>query len=161
MRKKFDISLLLVILTITITQAEELLTIPNFTLLQVENTQNSLTDKDFRDKVIVLNIWQSACKPCIEELPLLQQLANQGISVYGINMQDNLERAQKFLTKKGNPYVATVFDSKGSLSKQLEVKGVPTTFVVDHGIVQYKKEGPLTEQDVRNIQLQVQKLIQK
>jgi len=140
----------------------EELTIPNFNLPQVQDVEKSLNNQDLLGKVIVLNVWESSCRPCIEEHPFLLQLAQQNIPIYGINMQDNLANANLFLVKRGNPYLGTAFDSDGFLSKQLGVIGTPTTLIADqYSRIQYKKEGPLGEQDIQEILLLIRELKQK
>lgn len=120
--------------------------LPNFTLVQVLDTQKTLTHKDFLNKVTLLNAWASWCATCRHEHPLLMQLATETtIPIYGLNYQDNLADARAILQQTGNPYIASGFDEKGQVGVALGLTGTPETFVIDkQGIIRYKQTGPLT-----------------
>lgn len=122
--------------------------IPDFTLVQVLDTQKTLTNKDLFGKVSLLNAWASWCVTCRHEHPLLMQLATEtNIPIYGLNYQDNLADAQALLTQTGNPYTASGFDEKGQVGVALGLTGTPETFIIDkQGIIRYKQTGPLTAQ---------------
>lgn len=140
------------LLLITPSAQSQQLVLPNFSLPTVENMQEMLSDKDLLGQAFVLNVWESQCIPCIEEHPLLLQLEQNGIVVYGINVQDDLAMAKRFLEKRGNPFKATIFDQQGELSKQLGVIGTPVTFVVGKkGDILYKKVGKLTLNSIQDI----------
>ena len=63
---------------------------------------------DYKGKVVVLNFWASWCKPCTEELPLLEQtqkaIAGQGGLVLGANYQDVSDDALGFVRRFGLTY---------------------------------------------------------
>ncbi len=120
---------------------------PSFVLPQLENTANTLSDKDFLGKVSMLNVWASWCTTCRYEHPLLMALAkNQKIAIYGLNYKDTLTEARDVLLNDGNPYLSNAFDQKGNTGIDWGVTGTPETFIIDKkGIVRYKHTGQLTE----------------
>src|SRR6056297_3978855 len=83
----------------------------------------SLGDKpDFADddlrsgEVSLVNYWASWCAPCRVEHPNLEQLADQGVTIYGVNYKDKPANALKFLNDLGNPYAAMGVDAAGRMA---------------------------------------------
>jgi thiol-disulfide isomerase/thioredoxin len=65
--------------------------VPDPALLDLAGYQQLLTK--YRAKPLVVNFWATWCEPCRDEYPLIVELAaefkSQGISVIGINMDDD------------------------------------------------------------------------
>ncbi len=103
-----------------------------------------------KGRVTVVNFWASWCAPCVEEHPLLVELAKEpGVTLYGVNYKDEAENARRFLGRYGNPFGALGVDQKGRGAIEWGVYGMPETFVVDgQGRIAYKHVGPLTSQSV-------------
>jgi cytochrome c biogenesis protein CcmG/thiol:disulfide interchange protein DsbE len=99
----------------------------------------------------VVNFWASWCVPCVQEHPLLLELARStGVPIYGINYKDQTESARRFLGRYGNPYKAVGVDSGGRTAIDWGVYGMPETFVVDgRGRIVYKQVGPITPEALR------------
>ena len=73
------------------------------------------------------------------------QLAAQGVPIFGLNMKDAPDAAQRFLGQLGNPYRAIGAYRSGRVGIELGVYGVPDTFVLDaQGRVLTRYAGPLT-----------------
>ncbi len=104
------------------------------------------TDASLRDgEVTLVNFWASWCGPCRAEHPFLSRLAEQGVTVVGINYKDNPEQAQAFLDDLGDPYAAIGVDASGRTGLDWGIYGVPETFVVDgDGRILMRQPGPLT-----------------
>lgn len=100
--------------------------------------------------VTVVNFWASWCAPCVEEHPLLVELAKEpGLKLVGVNYKDEAENARRFLGRYGNPFAALGVDPKGRGAIEWGVYGMPETFVVDgQGRIAYKHVGPLTPQSI-------------
>ncbi|WP_074221533.1 DsbE family thiol:disulfide interchange protein [Rhodovulum sp. ES.010] len=99
--------------------------------------------------VTLVNFWASWCGPCRDEHPVLETLAEDGVTIYGVNYKDKPRNALRFLDDLGNPYAAIAADREGRAAIEWGVYGVPETFVVDgEGRVVLRHPGPLTEQVV-------------
>lgn len=100
--------------------------------------------------VTVINFWASWCAPCVEEHPLLVELAKEpGLKLVGVNYKDEAENARRFLGRYGNPFAALGVDPKGRGAIEWGVYGMPETFIVDgQGRIAYKHVGPLSAQSI-------------
>ena len=106
----------------------------------------SKTKADLLGKPHLLNVWGTWCISCKVEHPFLVELAQQGVSIIGINYKDENDAARKWLIDLGNPYGFSVDDEDGTLSMNLGVTGAPETFFVDaEGMIRYKHQGPITQ----------------
>jgi len=95
--------------------------------------------------VKLVNFWASWCAPCRLEHPSLEALADDGITLYGINYKDDPVKAVRFLNELGNPFTAIVADDTGRTALDWGVYGVPETFVVNgQGQVTFRFAGPIT-----------------
>ena len=104
-----------------------------------------LRTEELRGQVWLLNVWASWCAACLDEHPLLLELAQMGVPVIGLNYKDNNDDAKQWLARYGNPYQQVVVDAQGAVGLNWGVYGVPETFIIDaQGIVQEKFIGPLS-----------------
>jgi cytochrome c biogenesis protein CcmG, thiol:disulfide interchange protein DsbE len=108
-----------------------------------------LTDADLRSgELTVINFWASWCPPCRAEHPVLQQMANDGLRVAGVNIKDQVGTATAYLTEEGNPFFAMAFDPVGRTAIDWGVTAPPETFLVDgDGTVLFRFQGPLVGSD--------------
>jgi cytochrome c biogenesis protein CcmG/thiol:disulfide interchange protein DsbE len=97
-------------------------------------------------EVTVVNFWASWCVPCVQEHPVLVELAKQpGVKVVGINYKDPPPAGRRFLGRYGNPFAAVGADPLGRGAIEWGVYGMPETFVVDKaGRIAYKHVGPIS-----------------
>ncbi len=111
-----------------------------------------LQDRDVRaDGVKLVNFWASWCAPCRVEHPNLEQLADDGITIYGVNYKDKPGNALKFLNDLGDPYTAIGADEAGRMALDWGVYGVPETYVIDgNGQIILRFAGPITERAMEN-----------
>ena len=119
--------------------------LPSFSLAW-QGKEAALTARDLvTGQPVLLNVFASWCGPCRDEHPLLMQLSAQGVPIFGLNMKDAPDAAQRFLGQLGNPYRAIGADRSGRVGIELGVYGVPETFVLDaQGRVLTRYAGPLT-----------------
>jgi len=105
------------------------------------------TDADLRaGEVTLVNYWASWCAPCRVEHPNLEELAESGITIYGVNYKDKPGNALGFLEELGNPYAAMGADAQGRMALDWGVYGVPETYVIDgDGQIVLRFAGPITD----------------
>ncbi|MCV2880916.1 DsbE family thiol:disulfide interchange protein [Actibacterium sp. XHP0104] len=110
----------------------------------------TITDADIAaEGVKLVNFWASWCAPCRAEHPMLEDLAAEGVTIYGINYKDEPANALGFLDELGNPYTAIAADAQGRTALEWGVYGVPETYVIDgQGRILHRTAGPLTRQIV-------------
>ena len=88
----------------------------------------------WRGKVLVVNYWASWCAPCVEEMPAFSRLqekyAARGVQFVGIGI-DDVEKMQAFVRRTPVAYPLLVGDAAGSQTPALQVRGLPTTIVID------------------------------
>jgi cytochrome c biogenesis protein CcmG/thiol:disulfide interchange protein DsbE len=119
---------------------------PAFSLNQLHESGKTISDKDLRGQVWVLNVWASWCVSCREEHPLLVEFAKRKeVPLYGLNYKDGRAEALRWLSERGNPYVMSIVDADGRTGIDYGVYGVPETYVIDKaGVIRMKHIGPVT-----------------
>ncbi|MCH9690991.1 MAG: DsbE family thiol:disulfide interchange protein [Gammaproteobacteria bacterium] len=121
--------------------------VPDFSLAEVSNSEQQLQRTDLPQKPLLLNVWATWCVACRVEHPYLNQLAQQGVPIIGINLKDDNSAAQKWLEKFHNPYLFSLADTEGRLALDLGVFGAPETFLVDaEGTIRCKHIGVVDDQ---------------
>jgi thiol-disulfide isomerase/thioredoxin len=85
-------------------------------------------------KVVVLEFWASWCRPCIEAIPHLNEMASKygsdSLLFISINGQDDTGKIEKFLSK--NPMKTIVaIDDKQQTAKNFGVQSLPQAFLID------------------------------
>lgn len=120
--------------------------IPIVNLPSLANTEIILNSADFKFPAIV-NIWASWCGACREEHELLMKLSKQGVKIYGVNYQDDLENARTYLKQNGNPFTTVMFDSEMTSAIPFDVQSLPQTyFINENGIIYARHIGKLTSE---------------
>lgn len=113
--------------------------------LPILKTSEVKTEAVLKGQVQLVNVWGTWCISCRVEHPFLVELAENGVSIIGVNYKDENEAALEWLDDLGDPYVFSVDDEEGTLSMDLGVTGAPETFIVDQqGVIRHKHQGPIT-----------------
>ncbi len=124
---------------------------PDFVLPRLDGTVQKLSN--YRGKIVVVNLWATWCPPCLEEMPLLEQMARQygpqGLVVLGIAADEDRTAVERFLERRPLSF-EVLLDPGGEVGTRYGITGYPETFVVDReGRFQVKFIGPLPGSDGR------------
>ena len=90
--------------------------------------------KNYPGKVLVLNFWASWCKPCVDEMPSLNEfskrMAAEGVTVLGISVDHDETKYKKFL-KDANIAFQTYRDVKADIAASYGTYKYPETYIID------------------------------
>jgi cytochrome c biogenesis protein CcmG, thiol:disulfide interchange protein DsbE len=124
---------------------------PAFKAPVLGDPTQTFSSEDMIGKVWLLNTWASWCAACRDEHPLLVEMLNHKIPLYGLAYKDEEADALEVLKEMGNPYIITANDADGTIGIDYGVYGVPETYIIDKkGIIRYKQIGPITPQALRD-----------
>lgn len=124
---------------------------PDFSLPTLQ-PGDSIKLSELRGNVVVVNFWASWCIPCRDEHPVLlaasQVYEPKGVRFVGIAYNDKPQDSQRWLDELGSAYPSLV-DNGARTAIDYGVSGVPETFILDkHGVVAFKKFGPITSGEI-------------
>jgi cytochrome c biogenesis protein CcmG, thiol:disulfide interchange protein DsbE len=109
---------------------------------------------DYRGRWVLVNLWASWCEPCRDEAPALERFQRRhqdsGVTVLGIDVQDNTDDALAFLRDypTSYPQLRSVGDER---SEAFGSTGVPENFLVDpSGRLALIWRGPVDDRFLRD-----------
>ncbi|MEW8292435.1 MAG: TlpA disulfide reductase family protein [Candidatus Thiodiazotropha endolucinida] len=116
---------------------------PTFRLQDLEGRNHQLLD--YRGRVLIVNFWASWCVPCRRELPSMNRawtaLRPRGIAMLAINLGDDAEAVKEFLYDFPIDF-PVLLDHRGRISQRWQVRGLPTTLVLNQrGEIVYRAVG--------------------
>ncbi|UJF18199.1 DsbE family thiol:disulfide interchange protein [Vibrio sp. SS-MA-C1-2] len=122
--------------------------VPKFSISSLKDKKIKIDQSIFsQHNWSLLNVWATWCAPCQQEHPYLIELKERRVPIYGLNYRDTPSLANKWLSGKGDPYIATLSDTKGQLGLDFGVYATPETFIIDQsGTILYRYTGVLTEE---------------
>jgi len=126
--------------------AADRLKAPDFTLEDLDGEDFSLRES-LEKGPVVISFWATWCKPCLRELPHLQEIYNmyrdRGFSMLAISVDSprSLSKVKSFI--KGHNYTFTVLlDPNKDVSRKFNAHLFPYTFVLNtEGEIVYKSYG--------------------
>ena len=128
---------------------------PAFSLPTIKNNYIALRDlcgeklrKPWKNKtkhVVVLSFFASWCKPCIAEIPHLQELQNKfknnTVKFFLINVGEEKETIIQFKDTH-NPSIPILMDKYKKVSEKYDALRLPRLIVIDkQGIIQWEQRG--------------------
>ncbi|HQU48884.1 MAG TPA: TlpA disulfide reductase family protein [Casimicrobiaceae bacterium] len=90
--------------------------------------------ENLRGRVVVVDFWASWCGPCKRSFPWMSEMqrryGDRGLSIVAVNVDKRLEDAAKFLATTPGDFTI-VYDPSGASPAAWDVKGMPTSYLVD------------------------------
>lgn len=119
---------------------------PEFTAVNSIGEQVRLSD--YRGKAVMINFWASWCAPCVREMPLVHQIAqdyqNQVETLF-VNVGESKGTIREFMDKQAFDF-PVIIDVTGNISGMYRITGLPATMVIDQeGEFRHILLGELTE----------------
>jgi cytochrome c biogenesis protein CcmG/thiol:disulfide interchange protein DsbE len=128
--------------------------LPAFTLAEFSDADIAATGRP-----VLVNFFASWCAPCVEEAPVLADLKQAGVPIWGIAYKDRPDATDAFLAHYGNPYVRLARDAPGLVAIDWGVTGVPETYLIDaQAVVRWRLADPLSPEIVEH---ELQPLLRK
>ena len=105
---------------------------PAFTLPEAGGAPVAL--EKLRGKVVYVDFWASRCGPCKRSFPWMGEMQKKygdgGFAVVAINVDKKRADAERFLAVTPGAFTI-VYDPAGSVAGAYDVKGMPTSYLVD------------------------------
>ena len=132
----------------------------DFELVDLKGKKYQLSD--LKGKVVVLNFWFVECKPCVMEMPDLNELVDEfkGKDIVFLAIATNpKDQLKKFL--KTTKFNYKVVASGQAVAQSYGVTGFPTNIIIDqNGIIQYASMG-IGPANKENLVREISKLLSK
>ena len=123
---------------------------PDFSLTAIDGT--TLKSRSLKGNVVILNFWATWCQPCLNEIPVLKEIAaGSRVKVVGIALDDEGSKVVKpFVAAHGINYAVVLGNQE--VFEQFNGIGIPYTLVLDPAqrIVKIYR-GPITKEDIDQI----------
>ena len=105
---------------------------PDFTFPDLDGKMISLSGH--KGKVVLVNIWATWCRPCIDEMPsmekLYQRLNAKGFEILAVNLQEDRSSVKRFVDEYGLSF-PVLLDTTGRIGATYGARSIPTTYIVD------------------------------
>ena len=132
---------------------------PDFETKSLLTNENFISNKEFKNEIVLVNFFATWCKPCRDEHVYIKKISDEKkAKIIGINYKDNPDKAIQWLAAVGNPYSSIAIDRKGKVAIDWGVYGIPETFIINaKGIIKYRQVGPINEKIYKKIKLIIEK----
>lgn len=119
---------------------------PDFELYNLSG--ESIPFEEYRGKPVLLNFWAIWCAPCRLEMPVFQSKFEKyagELSIVAINNAENPDDVQDFVDELGLTF-DVLLDPKAEIQRLYQVRGYPTTFLIDpDGVIRVRHIGLMTD----------------
>ena len=118
--------------------------LPSVNLKDMEGNSHNFAKLNNNGKPMIISFWATWCKPCVRELPSLENLQSnfnaENFEIIAIHIGQTKDQVRSFLIEQGIT-LNVLIDEDITLSNWM-VEAIPTTFLVNkEGIVEYRYVG--------------------
>lgn len=118
----------------------------------LDGGQFDLAEK--KGKVVLIDFWATWCRPCIEELPNIQDAYDafheKGLEVVSISLDESRQEINRFLKTHPHPWPQIYFDKEGQrgfsspLAKEYGIDSIPRIWLInqDGKLISNNLRGP-------------------
>jgi len=114
---------------------------PDLTFPGIDGVEVSLSD--FKGKVVLVNIWATWCKPCVDEMPSMEKLykkfKRKDFEILAVSIDEGGRDTVAPFMNQYNLTFPALMDSKGTVRSLYGVTGVPESFIIDKNGILAKK----------------------
>ncbi|MDP9177450.1 MAG: TlpA family protein disulfide reductase [Gemmatimonadota bacterium] len=123
---------------------------PNFKAATLDSASRVKTLAEYKGNVVMINIWATWCKPCVVEMPSIEQLhqayAPRGLKIIAISVDDpgTDEQIRAFVKRYGLTFeiLHDQGGQAGPVSKMYDATRYPETVIIGRdGIIRKKFSG--------------------
>ncbi len=123
---------------------------PDFTLPQQGGGEWKMSDQ--RGKVVVMNFWTVTCRPCIQEMPTIELLAEitedwGNVEIVAVSTDRSWEEAETIIPRSSR--ITSLLDSERKVvTEQFGTNLFPETWIIDaNGVVRFRFDGAMDWSD--------------
>lgn len=119
---------------------------PAYSLPDREGVEHRLADLSGRP--VLLNFWASWCPPCLDEMPSLQELAQElegtDLAIVAVTLDENWDDAAVAMEKTGfGEGILVLADPERAVAQAFGTEKVPETYLIDRqGRIVHQFIGP-------------------
>jgi cytochrome c biogenesis protein CcmG, thiol:disulfide interchange protein DsbE len=132
---------------------------PDFRAATLDGSRGVRTLDDYRDKVLVLNVWATWCPPCIYEMPsferLRQTVSDTNLRIVAISVDEFVDGDSVIAFARALGVTFEILhDSSRAIDRAYQITGYPETFVIARdGTIRKKWIGPADWSSTENVAL--------
>ena len=95
----------------------------------------SIQLKEFKGKLVMVNLWATWCAPCIKEIPHMENIRqvnkDNKLVVVPISIDEESDKVQAFLERHNFGHYKTWLDPKKDIDRVMPADVVPATYFFD------------------------------
>ena len=133
----------------------------NNTFKVIESEQFNL--EDLQGYVVYIDFWAAWCKPCRDSFPWMQRMrekyADSALRIVAVNLDQKAEDMQAFLDQHPVDFTI-VTDASYTLFRQFDIKGVPTSIVIDRDGIEISRHAGFHIRDQDTYEQQIRQALQ-
>jgi peroxiredoxin len=114
---------------------------PNFAYPGLDGKTLSLSD--YRGKVVLVNIWATWCRPCIDEMPSMEKLYNklkgEDFEILAVSIDAQGHKAVTPFMRTYKLTFPALIDSEATIQNLYKATGIPESFIINKNGILVKK----------------------